>query len=119
MPPPERTVPVTLIEIAERLKDKYDAAHYACDMKQDVECRAEEYGDGNAGEHEDHRAVEIAIAEAKAPGYDTVHVKGGRAWGATRAIDVVDFDVEGSDPDDLCSDEDCSEEEDHYHYSEG
>jgi hypothetical protein len=112
-------VTVTLIEIAERLKDKYDAAHYACDMKQDTDCGAEEYGDGNAGEHEDYRAVEIAIAEAKAPGYDTVHVKGGRAWGATRAMDIVDFDVEGSDPDDLCSEADCSEEEDHYHYCEG
>ena len=60
------------------------------------------------------------IAEAKAPGFDTVYVQGGRVWGATRAIDVVDFDVEGSDPDDLCNEADCAEEnESHYHYSEG
>ena len=110
---------MTLIEIAERLIDKYNEAHHACDMKQNVECGAEEYGDGNADEHASYRQVEIAIAEAKAPGYDTVHVKGGRAWGATRAMDIVDFDVEGSDPDDLCSDEDCGEEEDHTHYCEG
>ena len=111
---------MTLIEIAERLKDVLEDHHHKCDMEQYVECRAEEYGDGNAGEHEDYRAVEIAIAEAKAPGFDTVYVQGGRVWGATKAIDVVDFDVEGSDPDDLCNEADCAEEkESHYHYSEG
>lgn len=109
---------LTLIEIAERLKDKYDAAHYACDMKQDTDCGAEEYGDGNAGEHEDYRAVEIAIAEAKAEALkpDTIYVQGGRAWHVSRAIEVVDFDTDSYT--DLCSDEDCSEEEDHYHYCE-
>ena len=115
---------MTLIEIAERLKDKYDAAHYACDMKQDVECGADEYGDGNAGEHEDYRAVEIAITEAKAEALkpDTIYVRGGRAWHVSRAIEVVDFDVDGMDLDELCSEADCSaaiaEEEDHYHYCE-
>ena len=117
---------MTLIEIAERLKDVFDDIHYKCDMKQDVECRAGNYGDGNAGEHEDYRAVEIAIAEAKAEALkpDTIYVQGGRAWHVSRAIEVVDFDVDGMELDELCNEADCSEKEDiyntpHYHYCEG
>jgi|3_EtaG_2_1085321.scaffolds.fasta_scaffold134126_2 hypothetical protein len=113
---------MTLIEIAERLQDKYNAAHYACDVEQDVECGADEYGDGNAGEHEDLRAVEIAITEAKAEALepDTIYVRGGRAWHATKAMEVVDFDVDGMELDELCNEADCAEgEESHYHYCEG
>ena len=110
---------MTLIEIAERLLDKYREAHIGCDMKQDIECEADEYGDGNAGEHEDYRAVEIAISEADSPGANTIYIQGGRAWSGGDAMEVVDFDVDGMDFDDLCNEADCAEgEESHYHYAE-
>jgi hypothetical protein len=56
---------MTLLEAALILADKYQAAHSKCDIYlTDTECYAEQYGDGNAGEHEDFRDLEIAIDDA-------------------------------------------------------
>ena len=59
---------MTLLEAAQRLADNLQATHSKCNISQDEDCYAEQYGDGNAGEHEDFRAVEAAIAAAERPG---------------------------------------------------
>tara|TARA_Y100000310_G_C20612432_1_gene778741 strand:+ start:959 stop:1327 length:369 start_codon:yes stop_codon:yes gene_type:complete len=38
-------------------RDHLAANHYKCDVDDDENCRAEEYGDGDVGEHEDYRLI--------------------------------------------------------------
>ena len=56
---------MTLLEAAQQLADKLQEAHSKCDISQDEDCYAEQYGDGNAEEHDDFRAAEAVIAAAE------------------------------------------------------
>ena len=44
-------------------RDHLAGVHGKCDMDDDEHCRAEEYGDGNVGEHEDYRQVSADLKQ--------------------------------------------------------
>ena len=57
---------------AEAYRDHLAGVHGKCDMDDDEHCRAEEYGDGNVGEHEDYRQVSADLKQV----YNAAKAKG-------------------------------------------
>jgi hypothetical protein len=54
-----------LVQAAEIAGYKLEQSHSKCDIAQDTDCYAEQYGDGNASEHEDFRNVNAALDAAE------------------------------------------------------
>ena len=58
---------ITLREAAEAHLQMLEDAHYKCDEHNDLECKAEEYGDGVADHHETIRDLRKLLQEEKTP----------------------------------------------------
>ena len=65
-----------LVESLEWALDVASANHYECDLLSDTQCGAQQYGDGNAGEHAQLREarallIRVALPPARDPGHHT------------------------------------------------
>ena len=58
-----------LLDVAETLLAMAQQPHSDCVWASDTECRAEQYGDGNPGEHSGLRLAEAVIKKGKQPSW--------------------------------------------------